>query len=297
MFIFSRRNEWALDTNVDLEVTNHVIRVFVQDRSIGKHTDVLLALVAAQHKDGGWGDWRDDELSHERSTAFCVQMLLRAERQVPATWLAQSIEAGLEFIASKQLSNGSWADHRWHTLDATSTSVGTLLFALNDSAQRFERFATVLQRGMLFVHQARDRDGMWFYKPKSSPVTITAHLIQKTVIFYGPSSIEVAAAHRLLELQDPEGHWDSRNIDHTCDATRSLMLTASECASPALTLAVAAAAKRAVDWLIRCTDRSGGLGDRPGREPHVERSCDGLDTLLKFKIFTSQQATLSNFWH
>jgi prenyltransferase/squalene oxidase-like repeat protein len=296
-FVLSNPLEWSLDTgNVELEVTNHVLRVFIQNGTIGRYENELHALCALQHADGGWGDFRDDPVSHARSSAFCVQMLLRAHRQCPTPAIRRGVERGIAFIMENQRDDGSWLDHRWHTLDAVSTSLGCLLFAANDDAFASSAVRNVISRATDFVDRRRQPNGLWYYKPTSSPVTITAHLMQKTSIFHGANAADARAVAELLARQDEAGHWDSENVDHTCDASRSLMLVASRSQQPDQIRMVAAAAERATDWLLSIA-ADGRLGDRPRRRAHVERTCDGLDTMLKYVAFLADHSRMAGFWH
>jgi squalene cyclase len=292
-FIDEHPEEWKLEYDVDLEVLNHVLRVRIQDGSINQHVSHVRALCQIQHDDGGWGDTRDDPVSRLRSTAFCTQMLLRANRVLKDDSIATTIKRALQFILEQQEDNGGWRDHKWHFLDATSVSVGTLLFAVNEpTANEDQRQA--LQRGMDFIVSQQHSNGLWYYRPTASPVTITAHLLQKCATFGSPEPVIVPAVKQLLALQAAAGHWDQEHIDHTCDATRCLMLSASTDHVKLLGPAVLEASGRAVGWLLDSVS-DGGLGDRPGQKPHVERTCDGIDTLLKFRRFQSQHEMLA-FW-
>lgn len=293
-FVGAHPEEWRLDENVDLEVTNHVLRVYIQDGTIAAHAEHVLALARLQREDGGWGDHRDDRESQLRSSAFCAQMLLRANRELRDAELSSTIQRALSFILARQLEDGSWRDHRWHLLDATSVSVGTLLFAVN------EPFATdahrrALQAGMQFVLSQQQPDGLWHYKPTASPVTITAHLLQKCATHGCGDDFVARSGRALMALQDPAGHWDKENTDHTCDSSRCLMLAAATTADRAFIAEVEQTVQRALRWLLDSA-RDGALGDRPGHTPHVERTCDGIDTILKYRRFRTQCEGMLAFW-
>jgi prenyltransferase beta subunit len=293
-FVESKRAEWSLSGNVDLEVLNHVLRVRIQDGTIDRHASDVLDLCAAQHEDGGWGDTRDDPNSQLRSTAFCTQMLLRANRSLHHATVALAVERAMAFIRKWQQLDGSWTDRRWPDLDATSVAVGTLLFYTREPESEPGARAA-LARGMEYVYARRHSDGLWYYKQTASPVTITAHLLQKCATHGGREQLVVESASALARLQHEEGHWDKGHVDHTCDALRCLLLCASVVADDGLRAKVQDTAGRAVDWLVQC-GRDGGLGDRPGAPPHVERTCDGIDTLLKFQTFHREQEQLVKFW-
>lgn len=293
-FVATHPEEWRLEGNIELEVTNHVLRVHIQDGTLSQYRGDVLELCRGQHADGGWGEHRDDEVSHLRSTAFCTQMLLRANRQLREARVSEAIERAMGLILANQLPDGSWRDPRWHLLDATSVSVGTLLFAVHEPAAT-EAQRQALRLGMDFILSQRRADGLWYYKPRASPVTISAHLLQKCATYRAGDPLVANSAHALARLQSREGHWDEQNTDHTCDAIRCLMLCASILKEPELRSRVHEAAQRAVSWLMECAV-DGGLGDRPGRTPHVERTCDMIDTLLKYRTFQAQLETLVSYW-
>jgi prenyltransferase/squalene oxidase-like repeat protein len=293
-FIQTHPEEWNLDNDVDLEVLNHVLRVYIQDGTIAAHRETVLRLCENQHTDGGWGGTRDDGESRLRSTAFCAQMLVRANRTLAESAVTGTIRRAVDYIVGQQLADGSWRDHRWHLLDAVSVSVGTLLFVVNEPyTTPADRQS--LDRGMAFVRGQQQPDGAWYYKPTASPVTISAHLLQKCVTYGYGADVCVPPLRVILALQDRAGHWDRENIDHTCDASRSLMLTASTPVGRELVEPIHAAAERALSWVIDAA-ADGGLGDRPKHKPHVERTCDGVDFALKFGRFETERQNMLAFW-
>lgn len=295
-FIDDNPQEWQLDHDVDLEVTNHVLRVRIQDNSIADFQTDVLAVCQAQNSDGGWGNTRDDDHSKSRSTAFCVQMLLRANRTLGNDTIQQTILKGLDYIVAQQTSDGSWQDPTWHALDATSTSVGTLLFVVNEDFAK-QPYRDTLKKGMGFIVSQRYDNGLWYYKPSGSPVTITAHLLQKCATYYGHAAIHDQAIRALITLQSPAGHWDNGNTDHTCDALRAMMLTASRSTDTLIVNEVFHSACQAIDWLTKVSAQiGGGLGDKPGKAAHVERTCDGIDSMLKLQQFAIDNTKMIQFW-
>lgn len=295
-FILEHPEEWELDHNVDLEVTNHVLRVRIQDNTIENSKKHVIDVSAAQNADGGWGNKRDDKESQPRATAFCVQMLLRANRVLKDETLQKSIMNGLNYIISHQKEDGSWEDSTWHFLDATSTSVGTLLFAVNEDFTN-EKYKKALEKGMAFVVSQRHENGLWYYKLSGSPVTITAHLLQKCATYFEYTDIHDQSIRELIKLQHIDGHWDNGNTDHTCDAIRAMMLTASRSKDPSIISDVFHSACLAVQWLVQVSQGvGGGLGDRPGKPAHVERTCDGIDSMLKLKQFAEDNSQMIKYW-
>jgi hypothetical protein len=223
-----------------------------------------------------------------------AQMLLRSNRVLKLPEVSSVVDGAVGFIMERQGADGSWTDDRWPTLDATSVSVGTLLFYVRDPKSQHAN-TEALSRGMGYIHGQRRRDRLWYYKPSASPVTISAHLLQKCATYGDDAKLVRESALALIALQNPEGHWDKRNVDHTCDATRCLLLCASVLGEAEFRSRVIDAAGRAVTWLLE-VGRDGCLGDRPGSRPHVERTCDGIDTMLKFRTFVGAEQHLIGFW-
>jgi hypothetical protein len=282
-FVDEHSREWSLRYDSSLEATNHVLRVLVQDGTVAGYRDELGLLCAHQHADGGWGDRRDDAVSRTRTTAFATQMLLRANRVLHNPELKESVDRGVCFLLARQRPDGGWEDDRWHHLDATSVSVGTLLFASRDPDPD-ARVVPALRRGMSYVLGRRRNDGMWYHRPRSSPVEITAHFLQKVVPYGGSPDTVVPAMEGLLARQHPEGHWDAENVDSTCDAVRALFLSAQAVGNEGLVARVLQAGELTARWLVNAVT-DGGLGPRPKRKPRVLFTCDGIDALFKLQKF------------
>lgn len=295
-FILEHSEEWSLKNDVDLEVTNHVLRVRIQDKTIQNFIQDVLSVCHVQNTDGGWGTTRDDEESKSRSSAFCVQMLLRANRYLNDPVIEKSILKGLDFIIAQQKDDGSWVDPTWHSLDATSTSVGTLLYAVNEDFA-LNSYKEALKKGMDYVQSNRHDNGLWYYKESGSPVTITAHLLQKCATYFGDSEKNDLSIRKLIELQHSDGHWDNGNSDHTCDAIRAMMLASSQSRDKDIMNEVFYSSCKAIDWLNKISLKiGGGLGDKPGKPAHVERTCDGIDAMLKFQRFVEDNTQLIHLW-
>jgi len=296
-FIDSNKHEWKLNNDVDLEVVNHVLRLRAQNNSVLLFIDDVIDLCNCQNSDGGWGNTRDDLNSKVRSTAFSIQMLIRTNRVLNNDKVSQSITDGLNFVLSNQQADGSWADPTWHHYDAASVSIGTLLFAVNENMHDNNKYKTSLEKGIKYIKSQRYSDGLWYYKKSGSPVTITAHLLPKCVTFEGASDVDKMSVRNLIALQDPEGQWDDCNTDHTCDAIRAMMLTAGKADSKELFIDVYNSSIKALSWLINVSEDIGkGLGDKPGRPAHVERTCDGVDAILKFHQFIEKPKNMVKFW-
>jgi squalene cyclase len=99
------------------------------------------------------------------------------------------------------------------------------------------------------------------------------------------------AADSLITEQDENGSWDNENIDHTMDACRNLMLVADTFKTKDKYTPII---EKGVRWLID-NKNDQGWGDFPNEPSNVERTADGLDTLLKFRRYCSD-APMAHFW-
>jgi squalene cyclase len=297
-FVERSRDRWSLDGDVDMETFNHLARVWVQLGTAADHADELRRLAALQHEDGGWGDRRDDPRSRGRTSAFSCQMLLRVRRALADPAIDAAVERGLDFLTDRQQGDGSWTDDRWHVLDATSVSVGTLIFAVREPGVPAGTLATrqaSLDRGMRFVLDQRRDDGLWSHKPTSSPVEITAHLLQKCVLHGVPAEVVEQGCRGLLDLQEPDGDWDRANTDSTCDVVRCLMLASEHEDGAGLRDEIDEACDRAMGWLLDVA-QDGAVGVRPGRPPSVLYTCDVIDTALKYRAHHQERQALAGFY-
>ena len=99
------------------------------------------------------------------------------------------------------------------------------------------------------------------------------------------------AADSLIAEQAKNGSWDNENTDHTMDACRNLMLVSDTFKTKEKYTPII---EKGVRWLIDIKNGQ-GWGDFPDEPSNVERTADGLDTLLKFRRYRSD-APMSHFW-
>ena len=294
-FLEQRAPDWNLlgADDIDMETFNHVVRAWIQSGAVERHLPLLRRLVEAQHLDGGWGDTRDDTRSKTRATAFTSQMLLRCDLQLGGSEFREPVRRAVGFLLRTQRPDGSWDDHKWHYLDATSVATGTLLFAVKQPwAGAAETDA--LNRAMAFVLSQQRSDGLWYHKSRGSPVEITAHFLQKIIPHAGAGQTVKAALRGLLKRQHPNGHWDHENVDSTCDAVRALML-GTVSAGADMARETSGAIDRAMRWLLAAAE-TGAVGARPGHRPSVLYTTDVIDTVWKYRQYGgSEGAILQNY--
>ena len=307
---FSQREEWSLTTGEkELELVAHALRVLVNlgPDFVKTYREEFMVVAECQHEDGGWGP---DGTSQVWVSAFLGLMLIRANRVLKEEEPARAIRRLIDFFLARQAADGRWQDPPvWTDLDATSHPVSFCNVARAvGEPYRAEAVTEAWERGMRLILKLMNPNGGWYdpdFKSASpvvasgSPVEMTAHLIQDAVVadlllhdrFQVKGSCH-RAVHRLQAWQADDGSWDGGNVDHTMDATRSLMLVSRVIKEPSSPPVI----ERAVDWILSAKN-STGWGDFIGMESNLERLCDGMDTLLKYQAYrTGEVSGLACLW-
>lgn len=297
-FFQREHDRWSLLAGPqDMELVAHALRVILH---MGKAAEALpeyLAVVKQQHADGGWGRESREPESAAWVSAFMGLMLIRGNAALRRPEIEQSVWRAIRYFLSTQKSDGRWVDSEWGDLDTASHPVSffNVILALGTP----EMQAAVRpgwRKGLEFILAGQSDDGGW-YDPVFHPsgVETTAHLGQDAVVASLVLPPEYAKGLRvresseqavqwILNHQAADGSWDDHNMDHTMDCTRSMLLicrilrTESRC-RPAL--------EKAITW-IAANKNAHGWPDFPGMETDLERTCDGLDVLLKYQAWLQQ---------
>jgi squalene cyclase len=217
-------------------------------------------------------------------------MLIRGNRLLQNERLTQSVRKAIDYFLDAQQPDGRWVDPRWADLDTTSHPVSffNVVMALGESHRRADVLRS-WERGARFIIDHQSADGGWYdtdFHP--SGVEITAHLIQDALVadlvidnrLQGMRESCAKGAVRLYDWQAQDGSWDDENVDHTMDCTRSLMVVTRILGDNRGEDVIL----RGLRWIINNKNER-GWGDFPGMETNLERTCDGLDTLLKYKAY------------
>lgn len=290
-FLEGERAHWSLTQGPqDMELVAHALRVILHIGRVPESLSEYQALIRVQHVDGGWGRESSESESAAWVSAFCGLMLIRAQAVLRRPEIEASIWKAIRYFLDSQKGDGRWVDSEWGDLDATSHPVSffNVVLALGDGQMK----ATVRgpwNRGLKFILEGQSSDGGWYDKTfHPSGVETTAHLGQDSlaaamVLPDGPSvkSALEKALTWILEHQAPDGSWDNQNVDHTMDCTRSTLLISrllkqEERCRPAL--------EKAIDWIV-ANKNPHGWPDFPGMQTDLERTCDGLDVLLKYQAW------------
>lgn len=298
-FFFSQRSGWSLITGFQtLEVTAHALRVILQMGKVQELADDFLALVACQHADGGWGSYSTDPTSTVWISAFCSLMLARGNQFLRDERIAQAVHRSIDYFLATQKDDGRWTDRpTWSDLDATSHPVSFfhVVQVLKEGYRRAE-VHKACRKGLRFLLEHQSQDGAWYdpdVRPpgpvvaSGSPVEMTAHLVQDSLIahlvidnFFDVREASARAARWLCEHQAENGSWDGGNVDHTMDSTRALMVVSKVLGEKESEAVI----QKAMRWIISAKNDQ-GWGDFPGEETNIERTCDGLDTLMKWLVY------------
>lgn len=292
-FFLRERNDWSLTASPqDLELVAHALRVLLHARTTPDFLADYLALVDCQNTDGGWSPFSADEESTVWVSAFCGLMLIRGNRILNNERITTSVHQAIDYFLDTQKGDGHWIDPRWADLDTTSHPVSffNVVLGLHEPYRRADVLRS-WERGGRFIIDKQNADGGWYdtdFHP--SGVEITAHLIQDAVVADLVIERRLSGAHescakgaaKLYEWQAQDGSWDGENVDHTMDCTRSLMVVTRILNDSRAEEVI----MRGLQWILTNKNEN-GWGDFPGEDTNLERTCDGLDTLLKYKAYRS----------
>ena len=291
-FLAGARAGWSLvDGPQDLELVAHALRVLLHVGATADFLDEYRALAACQHADGGWAPRSSDAESTVWVSAFCALMQIRGNRLLRDAVVGDSVRRAIDYFLDTQRDDGRWVDPRWADLDTTSHPVSffNVVLALGE-AHRGADVDRSWRNGLTFILDHQTAEGGW-HDPDFHPsgVEITAHLIQDALVADLVLSERVPRIRdacrrglaRLREWQAADGSWDEENVDHTMDCVRSSMVMTRILGDDPAT---AAAIERGLAWII-ASKNAQGWGDFPGMETNLERTCDGIDTLCKYRAF------------
>lgn len=294
------REKWSLLSGEkrSLDLVNHVLRVILQLDRLDEFVPEFEALIACQHKVGGWGDQSTSRRTGVRNTCFAARNLIRANRRLRRRDFADSSERAVRYVMSMQDPEGFFPDPVWGPRDATSSSMGLLHYTLQESfgdateeihAEARERLA----RAAAHLERSQEKDGSWHdTKAYEAPIGPTSHLLPKMVLAARKATPPVqAAVDYLVVNQGEDGSWDRQHVDHTCDATRALLLAYSVLKDERLPRVI----EGGVSWLYSNPAGDGLWGVRPGRRSNLIMTCDVLDCLSKYEAH-KRELDLRVFW-
>jgi squalene cyclase len=290
-FFLHEKKGWSLTTGPqDLELVAHALRVLLHAQATPDFLPDYLGLVNCQNTDGGWSPFSADDESTVWVSAFCGLMLIRGNQLLGHDRLTHSVHQAINYFLDAQKQDGRWTDPRWADLDTTSHPVSffNVVMALGEQYRRSEVIRS-WEQGARFIVEQQNSDGGWYdsdFHP--SGVEITAHLIQDALIadliidkrMHALRESCTKGAVKLYEWQAQDGSWDEENVDHTMDCTRSLMVVTRVLSDDHGEDII----MKGLRWIIKNKNEQ-GWGDFPGMETNLERTCDGLDTLLKYKAY------------
>ena len=288
-FLQQERARWSLlHGDQNMELVAHALRVLLHVGKVKESLAEYHAVVDIQHADGGWGSESNDSESAAWVTAFIGLMLIRANIISNDAKVRASVDRAIQYFLNTQKSNGRWTDPSWGDLDTTSHPVSFFNVVLGIGEEGWKKQVEgPWKKGLDFILKGQSEDGGWYDREfHPSGVETTAHLGQDAVVaslVLPPpwlNSVEapcLKAIEWILRHQEPAGSYDEENVDHTMDCTRSLLILSrvlgeQERCRPAI--------EKALDWIVKVKCER-GWPDFPGGEVNLERTCDGLDVMLK----------------
>lgn len=290
-FFVRKKQSWSLTRGPqDLELVAHALRVVLHAHTTPDFVDDYLALVSCQARDGGWSPFSTDRESTVWVSAFCGLMLIRGNRFLQHNRLSRAVQRAIDYFLDTQHADGRWVDPSWADLDTTSHPVSffNVVMALGEP-YRCSEVVPAWRKGAQFILDHQGADGGWYDEEfHPSGVEITAHLIQDALIadlamntqLSGVREACIKGVHKLYEWQAADGSWDGENVDHSMDCTRSLMVVTRLLGDAHGHETIV----RGLDWIL-ANKNPNGWGDFPKLETNLERTCDGIDTLLKYKAY------------
>ena len=300
-YLDSKKGEWSLlEGEQAMEVLEHILRCILHLGSTRTFGNDFRECVKVQNPDGGWSKVSHANQTSMWITTFVALKLCRGNLILQDPEIEAAIQRALEYVLSTQEADGHWNDPEWSHLDTTcSVTCFLTIYQVTHDRQSEERINKARIGGFEFVKNWQQDSGLWkdnTFHPAG--IETTAHLMQYTLVpAYFMDGIDYAeklcmdVADSLAGEQAANGSWYQENMDHTMDACRNLMLVADTFGKREKFTPFIA---KGVRWLID-EKNDQGWGDFPEEPSNVERTADGLDTLLKFRRFCSGDP-MSHFW-
>ena len=297
-YVRSEYDQWSptASDQHDVQVVTRALRVLLHKQVVETSAAEFIALGAQQNEDGGWGRTGADNESRIGASALCSLMLLRGNQHLSYERLAGSVQLAIRYFLDAQQPDGRWVDPDMADVEATRYPVSffNVVFVLGKAFGKImrKRVMESWKKGMRFILDNQAADGGWRDEARHpTGVEMTAHLLQDALIADVMIENVMAVsrpcrkgAHWLLAWQDESGAWGNGHVGGTMDCVRSLMLVARmlgierEC-DPAI--------QAGMGWISSSRNEQ-GWPDVPEMETSLERTCDGLDTLLKYLAYSEE---------
>jgi len=300
-YLESKNGEWSLlEGEQDMEVLEHVLRCILHMDLTDKKPQEFRECVKVQNPDGGWSKESHTQKTSIWITTFVGLKLCRGNMTLKDPEIQTTVDKTLEYVLSMQEEDGHWTDDEWSHLDTTcSVTYFLTIYQVTQDKKNDARINKARIRGFEYISNWQKDSGLWkddTFHPAG--IETTAHLMQYTLVpAYFMDGIEFAkkmcleAADSLIAEQAKNGSWDNENTDHTMDACRNLMLVSDTFKTKEKYTPII---EKGVRWLIDIKNGQ-GWGDFPDEPSNLERTADGLDTLLKLRRYRSD-APMSHFW-
>jgi len=300
-YVDSQKKLWSLlEGPQDMEVLEHILRCILHLDLTAERAQDFRECIKVQNPDGGWSKNSGEDKTSMWITTFVALKLCRGNQIIQDPEIQAAVDKAMAYVLSTQEADGHWTDPEWSHLDTTcSVTVFQTIYQVMLDRQDDERINSARKRGFEFIANWQRDSGIWkddTFHPAG--IETTAHLMQYTLTpAYFMDKIPYAgkmclqAAESLAAEQSENGSWDNENMDHTMDACRCLMLVSDTFGEKEK---YAPIIEKGVRWLIENKNPQ-GWGDFADEPSNVERTGDGLDTLLKYRRFCSN-LPMAHFW-
>ena len=300
-YLESRKGEWSLlEGEQDMEVLEHVLRCILHMDLTQDKPQEFKECIKVQNPDGGWSKESHTEKTSMWITTFVGLKLCRGNMVIKDPEIQATIDKTLEYVLFMQEEDGHWSDREWSHLNTTcSVTCFLTIYQVTQDKTDDERINKARIRGFEFIKTWQTDLGLWkddTFHPAG--IETNAHLMQYTLVpAYFMDKIEYAgkmcmqASDSLVAEQAENGSWGNENTDHTMDACRNLMLVSDTFKDKGKYTPII---EKGVRWLVDIKNEQ-GWGDFPEEPSNVERTADGLDTLLKYRRYCSGKP-MSDFW-
>ncbi len=290
-FFIRKHDHWSLLSGPkNNELVAHALRVLLHMGEVKKYESEFLSVAENQHRDGGWGAESDNDESAAWVSAFMALMLIRGNQVLKNSKISRAVDRSIDYFLKNQKEDGRWVDPSWADLDTTSHPVSffNVVLALGEPAWK-NKVKKSWKAGLQFIVENQRPDGAWVdEKFHPTGVETTAHLVQDAVIasLVLPEKLDhkktcQKGMEKLFSFQASDGSYDGENVDHTMDSTRSLIIISRILGEEKRCEPVI---ENAMTWILRVKNEF-GWPDFPQMKTNLERTCDGLDTLLKYLAY------------
>lgn len=317
-FIIGRgKKEWELRENnltLGLREATQVLRVLLlYGKASTQRTEKLTNyLCLAQNKDFGWGTFPRNQKSKIGFTGDIIQLLIWESVLKKIEIGRNYIISGIEFLLKNQEYLGHWKGdvtedgERQGDMDTSRFAAIALQYSIYRNKYKpypqIELIRNAYKKFNSFLIEKQNSNGSWSeMNKKRQLVIVTCDVLRVAVGEKSNAKVVNKGIQYLLKTQRRDGTWDtihrkrkSWDLDHTIDATRSLVFSLPLC-EERIKDEVRAAIIKSTSWILKAWNL-----DRIRRYELSDfnlliRTCKVLTTLLTVRKAIFQKYDIENF--